>query len=105
MFKRGCLQARKAKEPLRGHALHHNLIGPDVEARLPEIWRQLADKLWKGIKALSWGSNLPLQAVVTVEATGGNQAQPSSAVMPLGCSASSPSAAVVITAVTEEELE
>jgi len=103
-YRRGCWQGRK-HAPMHAHAAHHSLCGPDVEARLPEIWRELADKLWVGILSLVWGADVPVQAVITVEATCGRRARPPGAQLPSGCSSASPGAWVVITSVTEDELE
>jgi len=102
-YRRGCWTPRR-HAPLHSNSSHHNLCGPDVEARLPHIWRALADKLWLGILALMWGEHLPMEAVVVVESTGGRKAQePTSGSS--GCSAAKPSASVIITAATEDELD
>eukprot|EP00929_Paragymnodinium_shiwhaense_P073944 TRINITY_DN377_c0_g1_i2.p1 TRINITY_DN377_c0_g1~~TRINITY_DN377_c0_g1_i2.p1 ORF type:complete len:2003 (+),score=627.31 TRINITY_DN377_c0_g1_i2:115-6123(+) len=102
-YKRGCWQLRR-QEPLRPHASHHSLVGPDVENRLPNIWREMADKLWGALCRLRWGVDMPMDAVVTVEVTCGRKAQRPSPGMPLGCSSSGPGAWVVVTSVSEEDL-
>eukprot|EP00933_Yihiella_yeosuensis_P032137 TRINITY_DN2571_c0_g1_i1.p1 TRINITY_DN2571_c0_g1~~TRINITY_DN2571_c0_g1_i1.p1 ORF type:complete len:1266 (-),score=369.82 TRINITY_DN2571_c0_g1_i1:285-4022(-) len=103
-YRRGCWTPRR-KAPLHTHSSNHGLCGPDVEGRLPEIWRELADKLWLAMLKLNWGSDIPLETVVVVQARGGHEAAPSSAMMPNGVSAVPPSASVVVTAPSLEELE
>lgn len=102
-FRRGCWQPKKRLQS-RAHAAHHSLIGPDV-ARLPEIWRDLADRLWLGVSGLVWGGEMPMEAIVTVETTGGIQASSSCPSAPYAAGPSPPGAWVVITAVSEEELD
>jgi len=103
-YRRGCWAPRKLA-PLHAHSVHHKLAGPDVEGRLPDIWRNLADALWQGVLALTWGADMPVDSKVVIEVAGGHKAQPSSSLLPKGCSAAPPSASVVVTANTEEELE
>jgi len=103
-YRRGCWAPRKHL-PLHAHSLNHSLRGPDVQARLPEIWKGLASKLWSGVQALAWGDDLPLDSKVVITVSGGREAQAPSASMPGGHSAAGPSAAVIVTTATEEELE
>lgn len=101
-YKRGCWTPKKHAPP-HSHTSHHSLCGPDVEARLPELWRQLADGLWRSVLALQWGRDLPVDSVVIIEASGGRRFLPSPATAPRSLGAAS--ASVVVTAGTEEELE
>jgi len=103
-YKRGCW-TNKRKPPLLSNSVHHSLVGPDVEGRLPQMWRELADKLWLGILSLKWGAEVPMDAVVVVEAMGGHSAEPSCAGMHSPCTAASPSASVIVTAPSDAEAE
>ncbi|CAK0851027.1 unnamed protein product [Prorocentrum cordatum] len=106
-YRRGCWTPRKhAKHaPLPTHSVSHGLCGPDVEARLPQMWRELADKLQAGFGALTWGRDMPLDAVVVVQTGAGHPASPPADGMLAGCSAASPSASVIVTAPSEEDFE
>ncbi|CAE8611331.1 unnamed protein product [Polarella glacialis] len=90
-YRRGCWSPRK-HTPMHAHSSNHSLCGPDVEGRLPESWRELADKLWLGILTLTWGVDVPLETVVVVQATGGHESAPAGA-------------SVVVTAPSLAELE
>merc|ERR1719460_1885352 len=90
---------------MHAHSVHHKLAGPDVEGRLPDIWHALADSLWQGVSALMWGVDMPLDSKVVIEVSGGRKAHASSPSVPGGCSAALPSASVVVTANTEEDVE
>eukprot|EP00419_Tripos_fusus_P058405 CAMPEP_0172907316 /NCGR_PEP_ID=MMETSP1075-20121228/178568_1 /TAXON_ID=2916 /ORGANISM="Ceratium fusus, Strain PA161109" /LENGTH=151 /DNA_ID=CAMNT_0013764907 /DNA_START=72 /DNA_END=523 /DNA_ORIENTATION=+ len=103
-YRRGCWMQRR-HAPLHSHSMHNGLCGPDVEARLPSMWRELADKLWLGILALKWGEDLSPESVIIVEAAGGHKAAEPLEGMASGCSSSGPRASVVIIAPTERELE
>ena len=96
-YRRGCWTARRYV-PMHSHSAHHNLCGPDVQGRLPDFWRELADKLWLGILTLNWGTDVPLDTVVVIQTTGGNEAAQ-------GCSEAAPNACVIVTAPTAQELE
>jgi len=103
-YKRGCWTCRR-KSHLYSYALHHNLFGPAVQSRLPDMWREVADNVWSSISGLQWGAAIPLDVIVTVEVSGGRDVQEPNAAMPKGCTAAAPSAAVIITAAKEEDLE
>ena len=110
-YRRGCWTPRRFVA-MHSHSAHHNLCGPDVQGRLPDFWRELADKLWLGILTLNWGTDVPLDTVVVIQTTGGNEAASAgSGGMPQsqGClreaAPSVPSACVIVTAPTAAELE
>ena len=95
-YRRGCWTPRR-HVPMHSHSAHHSLCGPDI-SRLPDFWRELADKLWLGVLTLNWGSDVPLETVVVIQTTGGHEA--------VGAvSARAPSASVVVTAPSAEDLE
>ena len=102
-YRRGCWTPRRYI-PMHSHSAHHSLCGPDVQ-RLPDFWRELADKLWLGLLTLNWGTDVPLETVVIIQTTGGHDASPACAGMPQGCQAVTPSASVIVTAPSAEELE
>lgn len=102
-FRRGCWTPRRYI-PMHSHSAHHSLCGPDVQ-RLPDFWRELADKLWLGVLTLNWGTDVPLETVVIIKTTSGYEASPPCPGMPQGCRAVAPSASVIVTAATAEELE
>jgi len=102
-YRRGCWNPRRYV-PMHSQSAHHSLCGPDVEGRLPEFWRELADKIWLGVLTLSWGSDVPLETVVTIQTSGGHEAAgPSEGFA--GCAAAPPSASVIVTAPSQEELD
>ena len=103
-YRRGCWTPRRYVA-MHCHSAHHNLCGPDVQGRLPDFWRELADKLWLGILTLNWGTDVPLDTVVVIQTTGGHEAAGRSVGMPQGCKEAAPSACVIVTAPTAEELE
>jgi len=103
-YRRGCWTMGR-RGPQHAHSANYSLCGPGVEARLPEKWRELADRLWLGTMKLTWGQDLPLEAVVIVQATSGQKAQDPCPGMPGGCGAARPSASVLVTAPTEEQLD
>ena len=92
-YRRGCWTPRRYVA-MHSHSAHHNLCGPDVQGRLPDFWRELADKLWLSILTLNWGSDVPLDTVVIIQTTGG-----------AGGGAASPNASLIVTAPTHGELE
>eukprot|EP00438_Fugacium_kawagutii_P015883 Skav206407 [mRNA] locus=scaffold2210:163632:183175:+ [translate_table: standard] len=102
-YRRGCWTPRRYI-PMHSHSAHHSLCGPDVQ-RLPDFWRELADKLWLGVLTLNWGTDVPLETVVIIKTTSGYEASPACPGMPQGCRAVPPSASVIVTAATADELE
>ena len=102
-YRRGCWTPRSFV-PAHSHSAHHSLCGPDLQ-RLPDCWRELADKLWLGILTLTWGSDVSLETIVVIQTSAGHEALPPCPGMPLGCRAAPPSASVIITAPSAEELD
>jgi len=103
-YRRGCLSVKR-RPPLHHFSLHHNLCGPDVETKLPTMWRQVADKLWGAISSLKIGSELPADVVVVVEVRGGHDPHQAAEGMCNPCSGASPAAMVVVTAPIESEID
>lgn len=103
-YRRGCWCFRRHLL-LHSHSAHHGLCGPDVEGRLPDVWRELADKLWLAVLKLNWGEDVPLETVVVVQATGGYEAVEACDAVPSGSLGASASASVVVSAPSAEELE
>ena len=103
-YRRGCWTPRRYI-PMHSHSAHHSLCGPDVQQRLPDFWRELADKLWLSILSLNWGTDLPLETVVVVKTTGGHEAAVPCPSMPQGCGVTPPGASVIVTAPSAEELD
>mmetsp|Transcript_37715 Transcript_37715/g.87108 ORF Transcript_37715/g.87108 Transcript_37715/m.87108 type:complete len:1671 (+) Transcript_37715:82-5094(+) len=103
-YRRGCWTCRR-RPPQYSYSLHHNLFGPAVASRLPEMWKEVAEQVWKSIVGLQWGTTIPMDVSVTVEVSAGRHAQPPTTGMPKGCTSAGPSACVVIAASKEEDLD